>query len=437
MGCLAMVVLRWGGMAAPAETVSYPSRTLQLIVPWAAGGGSDRVGRFVADGLQKRLGKPVIVVNRTGGGGAVGHGAGAMALPDGHTLTLATFELSTMRSLGISKVGWEDFAPVALLNTDAASILVRKDAPWRSLGEFLDAVRKSPGKVKMSGTATGGAWDLARAGLLLSAGIPVTNVVWVPTQGSAPALVELLGGHIDSVACSVAEASSQVASGDVRVLAVLGTERLAEFPDLPTAREQGVNYEAVIWRGLLAPKGTPEPVIARLASAAAEIGASTEYREFMRKNGFGVTVAGPEAFAGRLRAEESKWQEVIRSAGFESIGRNRDPGPYAVPMAMALLVVAATLVELFRGRRPPAVSPEAGTTDGRPAVNRTVLVLVAMLLLYVGVLSWVGFAVSTFLFAAAAMLVLKVRTWMAWVGAGALVGGIHLLFVVLFKVPLP
>src|SRR5687767_4662666 len=106
---------------------------------------------------------------------------------------MATFELSTMRSMGISKLAWEDFTPVAQVNGDAAAILVRHDAPWKTLGELLDAIRQQPGNVKMSGTATGGAWDLARSGLLLAANIPPSSVIWAPTQGSAPALVELLG----------------------------------------------------------------------------------------------------------------------------------------------------------------------------------------------------------------------------------------------------
>src|SRR5688500_11975440 len=118
----------------------YPSRSIELIVPWAAGGGTDRLARFIADALQRRVGQPVIVVNRTGGSGAVGHSAGALAPADGHTLTMATFELSTMRSMGISKLTWEDFTPVAQLNGDAAAIIVRREAPWKNLGEWLDAV---------------------------------------------------------------------------------------------------------------------------------------------------------------------------------------------------------------------------------------------------------------------------------------------------------
>ncbi|PYM13524.1 MAG: hypothetical protein DME18_08825 [Verrucomicrobia bacterium] len=191
-------------------TANYPNRSINLIVPWAAGGGTDRLARFVADALQRRLGQPVIVVNRVGGSGAVGHSAGALAAPDGHTLTMATFELSTMRSMGISKLTWEDFLPVAQLNGDAAAILARADAAWQNLGELLETIRKEPGKLKMSGTSTGGAWDLARSGLLLAAGIAPTNVIWAPTQGSAPALVELLGGHVDVVCCSVPEAAPQI-----------------------------------------------------------------------------------------------------------------------------------------------------------------------------------------------------------------------------------
>ena len=135
---------------------SYPNRSLNLIVPWAAGGGTDRVARFVADALHRRVGQPVIVVNRTGGSGAVGHSAGALAAPDGHTLTMATFELSTMHWMGISKLAWNDFLPVAQLNGDAAAILVRRDAPWKNLGDLLETIRKQPAGIKMSGAMRSG-----------------------------------------------------------------------------------------------------------------------------------------------------------------------------------------------------------------------------------------------------------------------------------------
>lgn len=302
-----------GGAVGVAD---FPSKTLTVVCPWAPGGGTDRVARFLADQLEKKLGKPVVVQNKTGGGGSVGHSAGATARPDGHTILMGTFELSTMHWMGISPLTYADYRPLMQVNADAAAIFVKKDAPWADLPAFLEHVKANPGKVQMSGTASGGAWDLARSGLLLAADIPVGAIRWVPTQGAAPSLVQLMGGHIQAVCCSVPEAAPQVEAGELRALAVMANERLAEYPDLATVREMGVDWEAVGWRGLLLPKETPDEVVTILAQAVAEIVASDAYKEFMKKNGFGVVVKSPADFGAFLKKEDAQWETVIKAAGF-------------------------------------------------------------------------------------------------------------------------
>jgi tripartite-type tricarboxylate transporter receptor subunit TctC len=301
-----------GGAAAE----DYPTRTVTIICPWAAGGGTDRLARFMADQLQSQLGKAVVVVNRTGGSGAVGHSAGATARPDGHTVTMATFELSTMHWMGISSLTHEDFEPVIQLNADAAAILVRADAPWKSLDDLLDHIKQNPGQLRMSGTATGGAWDLARAGFQVAAGLPVESVLWVPTKGSAPSLVELLGGHIDAVCCSVPEAASQIEAGQLRVLAVMAPARLAETPDAPTVKETGIEWEAVGWRGLAVPKNTPPEIVEILQDHSRTIVKSDAFKDFMMKNGFAIEVRGPQEFREFLAAQDAQWQSVIEAAGY-------------------------------------------------------------------------------------------------------------------------
>tara|TARA_A100001037_G_scaffold196404_1_gene175647 strand:- start:141 stop:1160 length:1020 start_codon:yes stop_codon:yes gene_type:complete len=304
------------GEGAAGQGVGFPSKTITVICPWAAGGGTDRVSRFLADQLERKLGKPSVVQNKTGGSGAVGHAAGATARPDGHTLLMGTFELSTMHWMGITPLTFADYQPLMQVNADAAAIFVRKDAPWENLQAFLDHVKANPGRVQMSGTATGGAWDLARSGLMLEAGLPVEAIRWIPTQGAAPSLVQLLGGHIDAVCCSVPEAAPQMDAGELKALAVMSSERLAEYPDLPTARESGIEWDAVGWRGLLLPKQTPTPVVEILAKAVGEIVAGDAYREFMKKNGFGIVVKGPTEFGGFLEKEDAQWKTVIEAAGF-------------------------------------------------------------------------------------------------------------------------
>lgn len=309
-------VLACGCVPGGSGGGEYPSRSITLICPWAPGGGTDRVSRFVADQLQRRLGQPVVVVNRTGGSGAAGHAAGALAAPDGYTLTMATFELSTMRHMGISELSHEDFTPLVQLNGDAAAILVRADAPWSSLESLLDTIRREPGRIKMSGTSTGGAWDLARAGFLLAAGLEVNSVLWVPTQGAAPSIVELLGGHIDAVCCSVPEAAAQIEAGELRVLAVMATERLAQFPDLPTVKESGIDWEAIGWRGVVLPKGAAPELVDRLERELLAMADAPEFTEFMAKNGFAIIVRAPAAFREFLREQDAQWQKVIAAAGY-------------------------------------------------------------------------------------------------------------------------
>lgn len=294
----------------------YPRKTVTVICPWAAGGGTDRVARFWADALEKEFGQPFVVVNKTGGSGAVGHSAGAYARPDGHTITLITFELCTMHRMNICDLTYDDVACIMQMNADAAVIVVRDDARWKTLSEFLDHVKQNPGEVKMSGTATGGAWDLARAGLLDAAEVPIESVVWVPEKGAAPSLVQLLGGHIDAVCCSVPEALTQVEAGQLRMLAVMSDERHKDFPDVPTAKESGVEWTAFAWRGLALPKDTPAELVDTIYEKCSRIVESEEYKEFMRKNGFAIKVRAKDEFKQFLAEQDAQWNKVIETAGY-------------------------------------------------------------------------------------------------------------------------
>jgi len=313
--CLAGLACQPNG-GSDGSTGSYPTKAVTIICPWAPGGGTDQIARFWAAALEREFGKPFVVVNKTGGSGAVGHMAGAHARPDGYTLTLITFELSTMHRMGICPLDYEDFSCILQMNGDAAAILVQADSPWKSLGDLLDHARQNPGTVKMSGTSTGGAWDLARAGLQHAAGVPVESVVWVPTKGAAPSLVELLGGHIDAVCCSVPEASSQIEAGQLRALAVMSEQRLEEFPDVPTAKEQGVDWVAVGWRGLALPKGAPPELIDRLADAGRGIVESDEYRDFMKKGGYSIQIRLKDDFREFLAEQDAIWKQVVEAAGY-------------------------------------------------------------------------------------------------------------------------
>lgn len=304
----------------PSDSTSsenWPSRSIALICPWGEGGGTDRLSRFMATELEKRLGKPVVVQNRTGGGGAIGHSFGANAKADGHTLTMGTFELSTMHWMGISDLTWTNFTALAQLNGDPAALLVHKDSPIKSVAQLIETIRDSSGenRLKFSGTATGGAWDLARAGWLLSADLDVNSVIWVPTDGSKESILKLLGQHIDVVCCSLPEADANLKSGDLVALGVMSDERLEDYPDVPTLREMDYSWSAVGWRGLLLPLDTPDEIRQKLEDTIKEITASQEFKDFMSKNKFAVAVRFGSEFETFLEAQDNLWKDPIEKAG--------------------------------------------------------------------------------------------------------------------------
>ena len=299
--------------ASSQQRSDYPRRSVQIICPWGVGGGTDRISRYFADALRKELGKPFVVVNKTGGSGVLGHSSGANAKADGYTITTITAELNTMHQMGLTKLTYKNYIPLLQMNADAAAIIVRQDAPWKTLADFLDHIKKQPGQVKMSGTAAGGTWDLARVGMLQAAGLSKDSTKWVPTQGAASSLTELLGSHLDAVCCSVPEAAQQIADGQLRVLAVMSEKRLKQYPDIPTVKESGTDWTAVGWRGLALPNNTPVEVVAILSQACRKIVESEKYRQYMQKEGFGITIRHTDDFKTFLKDQDAQWGPVVAS----------------------------------------------------------------------------------------------------------------------------
>ena len=290
---------------------TYPSRSVSVVCPWGAGGGTDRISRYFADSLRGAYGNPFVVVNKTGGSGATGHSFGAHARPDGHTITMITPELSTMYQLGITTLTYKKFRPILQVNADPAAIIVHADSPWADIGEFIGAIKATPGTLKMSGTAAGGTWDLARVGMLQAVELTRESVIWVPTNGAAESLKELLGGHLDAVCCSVPEAAQQINDGQLRVLAVMSEERSADYPDLPTLLESDIPWTSVGWRGLAVPHDTPDDVVDSLAAACRQIAESDDFRQYMRKEGFGIRIREPDEFLLFLEQQDAQWKPVV------------------------------------------------------------------------------------------------------------------------------
>ena len=297
--------------ATVEDASMFPTRNLTIICPWGAGGGTDRISRFYADQLKQKLGKNCVVVNRTGGGGAVGHKAGAKATPDGHTIAMITAELSTMHQLELTDINYQSYRPLLQINGDPAAIMVNHDSPYSNLDELLAAIRATPGKIRMSGTASGGTWDLARVGLFQAAGLKRADVVWVPTKGSAESVQMLLGGHLDAVCCSLPEAALQLRSGELRGITVMGKKRDEAFPEIPTAKEQGINWVSVGWRGFATQKEVPTEIVTKLQDTLTLISHSEDYKSFMREQGFTIEVKVGSDFDSFLKLQDEQWKSVL------------------------------------------------------------------------------------------------------------------------------
>jgi tripartite-type tricarboxylate transporter receptor subunit TctC len=304
------------GCKPQTAKVTYPEKAVTIICPWAAGGGTDALARLMADQLQKKLGQPFVVENKTGGGGATGHVAGALAKPDGYTLTLVTLEIATMHWMGLTDVTVDNFDFVIQLNQDPAAVLVKADAPWKTINDLLDDIKKNPGKFKFSGSGAGTIWDLSRIGMLNAAGIPVNSVTWIPTTGAAPSITELLGGHVDVITCSLPEAKSQLDAGLIKALAVMSDDRVATFPNIPTLKESGINWSSGTWRGIAVPRGTPQEIINILYTNCNDIANSSEFKDFMSQRGFGIKIRNSEEFTQFAKEQDQTWKEMLKLGGY-------------------------------------------------------------------------------------------------------------------------
>ena len=234
-----VAALAAGIAAAPAMAQSsYPDRPIQLIVPWGAGGGTDAVGRMFASILQEDLGVPVNVVNRTGGSGVVGHSAIANAEPDGYTLGVMTIEIGMMHWQGLTDLTSEDYDILAMVNADPGGVMVSADAGYATTADLLAAIKAEPaGTFKSSGTGQGGIWHLGVIGWMLSEGLPADQITFVPSEGAAGGLTDMVAGGVDIVTASLVEGRSLIDAGRVTPLASMSAERQGLFPDVPTLAE--------------------------------------------------------------------------------------------------------------------------------------------------------------------------------------------------------
>ncbi|HSW03454.1 Bug family tripartite tricarboxylate transporter substrate binding protein [Aquabacterium sp.] len=311
------LVAALAGGAVPAALFAqagYPNRAIELIVPAGAGGGTDVLARAFAEAAKKHLPQPVTVVNRPGASGMIGHGELINAKPDGYKLAIVFAEIVIVPHLGLSKLSYEDFTPIARLNADPAAITVRADAPWNTIEEFLAASRARPGEIKMGNSGPGSIWHLAHAALEDKVGVKYNPI---PFSGAAPAVLALMGGHVDAVAVSPGEVATHVAGGKLKTLAVMADQRLKGFDRVPTLKERGIDLAIGTWRGLAAPKGTPPEVIAVLVEATRKSADEAVLKEALDRLSMGQSYAEAETFRAGMKRDNEVFKQLVTKLGIK------------------------------------------------------------------------------------------------------------------------
>ena len=301
--------------ALMAQGSEYPNRSIEIVVPASAGGGTDMLSRAFAEAVKKHLPQVMTVNNKPGASGAIGMGEMINAKPDGYKLCMVIVEITILPHLGLTKHTWEDFQPIARLNFDPAAISVRADAPWNTIEEFLAASQKSPGSMKMGNSGNGSIWHLAHAALEDKVGVEFNPI---PYQGAAPAVVALLGGHIDAVAVSPGEVSAHVAGGKLKTLAIMSDQRIKGFEKVPTLKERNIDLSMGAWRGLAAPKGTPPEIIAILKAATRKAAEEPSFKESLDKMNLGFAYADADAFRVIMQKDSDMFKQLIAKLGLKA-----------------------------------------------------------------------------------------------------------------------
>jgi tripartite-type tricarboxylate transporter receptor subunit TctC len=426
---VALVLLGLPGCRAGGE---FPDRPIFILCPWGAGGGTDRCSRQIAVLLERELGVNVNVINATGGQGVTGHSRGALARPDGYTMTMITVELNMLHWRGLTDVTHESFLPLALYNRDAAALFVRVDAPWATLQELEEHIKRSPERLRASGTSQGGIWHLALAGWYAAIGEDPARLSWLSSQGAAPSMTELLAGTVDVVACSLPEAAVQMATGKVRCLGVMSPERVTpRFPDVPTFEEQGYDWSLGGWRALGVPRDTPEKVLDVLVPALKRVVNTAEFREFMARQGFDRRYEDPAAARASLVRADQALGELIHSDAFEAIRRARF-GSMVYPGVLAL-AFAAVLAGLVATRGLQRTESEGLTQSGWVHFAEGVGFILLLILL----VRPVGFVLTAGVLLGLLFWRLGVRPGRAAVLSAVVVIPTYLVFHLLLRVDLP
>lgn len=311
---LGMALVTYGADAQPA----WPNRPIKLVVPFAAGGGSDATARGIANKLGARLGQPIIIDNKGGVGGAMGTASVAMAPADGYTLLFTTTAIATSAASGTKQAFdvRKDFEPIGQIGTTSLLVVVSNGSGIRTLPEFVSQARAKPGVVNYG---SGGVGSMSHLGMELLASEAKLQLLHVPYKGMAPAFTDIMSGNVQAGMSTLASAKSFIDAGKVRALAVTSAQRSPFLPNLPTVAEGGLpGAQIEFWWGLLAPKGTPVAVVTRLNQELNWVLAQDDVREILARDAAVPTPGTSEEFRKLIDFELSRWSRLIKDANIKT-----------------------------------------------------------------------------------------------------------------------
>jgi tripartite-type tricarboxylate transporter receptor subunit TctC len=309
------LMLAMASFASAAQ--NYPSRPVKIVVPYAVGGSADVYGRFLAAKLSDALGQPFVIENRPGGGAVIGTDAVAKSAPDGYTLLIMSNTHAVNETL-IPKKPYDlmrDLAPITGINSQDLLLVANPNVKASNLKEFLDLAKKNPGKLNYASSGPGTPYHMAGELFKHMAGV---DIVHIPHKGSDQARTAVLGGQVDIMFDAISTIVSHVHAGKLKALGTTGSKRSPVTPDIPTVSEAGVpGYEAPIWLGLMAPAGTPRPILEQLSSAVNKIINSPEVKQNWLKQGAVPIGMTPDDFGKFLRADIQKWGKLVKETGMK------------------------------------------------------------------------------------------------------------------------
>jgi tripartite-type tricarboxylate transporter receptor subunit TctC len=315
-GAAVVVALLACGTAVPVQAQDFPNHSITLVVPFAPGGSTSIVARIVADKLSENLGQSVIVDNRAGAGGTIGTRAVAKSPPDGYTIALGSTGTLAIGPTLYPNAGYDprkDFAPIGMIGNAPNSLVVHPSFPAKSVKELVNYAKANPGKVSYGSAGVGTVSHVAGEYFATAAGI---KLIHVPYRGTGPAIADLIGGHIPMAFAPIPATHGPVTQGLLRGLAVTSAKRSNLVPDLPTIVEAGIpGFEASLHYGLVAPAGTPRPIIDRLNQALRAVLATDEVKKRLATDGAEPTPGTPEDYAADIDQEETRWSAVVKASG--------------------------------------------------------------------------------------------------------------------------